>query len=142
MPSWVVEQADRFVAESIGSLPLSGKHAILTGEYTPENLLVVDGPRGPELSGMIDFGDAMVGPPIYDVLGPSTFLAAGDALAMESLFRAHGVLPWPLAPEHRRGLLALLLLHRYSNLDFQVWIPGWRDRVGSLDELAAVIWPE
>jgi hygromycin-B 7''-O-kinase len=141
MPPWVVEHADAFVAEWLPALPLDVKPSILTGEYTPENLLVMESGGGPRLSGMIDFGDAMVGPAVYDLLGPSTFLASGDPLLVQRLIEGHGHLRWPLTREQRRGLLALLLLHRYSNLDFQIWIPGWREQVSSLDALADLVWP-
>jgi hygromycin-B 7''-O-kinase len=139
MPSWVVEHVDALVADALPALALDGR-SILTGEYTPENLLVVDTPNGPRISGMIDFGDAMVGPAVYDLLGPCTFLAAGDAVLLRSVITAHGLLPWPLPRALRRGLLALLLLHRYSNLDFQIAIPAWRERARSLDELADLVW--
>jgi hygromycin-B 7''-O-kinase len=141
MPSWIVDAIDGFVAEALPALPLSAEHVVLTGEYTPFNLWVEEARGGPRLSGMLDFGDAMVGPPVYDLLGPATFLAAGDELLMRALIEAHGHLTWPLEPSMRRGLLALLLLHRYSNLDVQVRVADWRTRASSLDELAELIWP-
>jgi hypothetical protein len=37
--------------------------------------------------------------------------------------------------------MALLLLHRHSDLDAQLRIPDWRGRAHSLDELAALVFP-
>jgi hypothetical protein len=37
--------------------------------------------------------------------------------------------------------MALLLLHRHSDLSVQVRIEGWRKRARTLDELAAIVWP-
>jgi hygromycin-B 7''-O-kinase len=142
MPDWLVEGVDEFVAGALSALPLDGPHAILTGEYTPFNLLVEDTLAGPRLTGMIDFGDARIGPPVYDVLGPSTFLAGGDPLLVQTLFKRHGPVDWPLRPAIRKGLLALLLLHEFSDLDRQLRIPGWRGRAHGFDALALLVWPD
>jgi hygromycin-B 7''-O-kinase len=40
-----------------------------------------------------------------------------------------------------RRLMRLLLLHRYSHLDVQVRIDGWRDRIQTWDELQELLWP-
>jgi hygromycin-B 7''-O-kinase len=37
--------------------------------------------------------------------------------------------------------MALALLHRYSNLRFQLRLEGWESRVSSLPELEQTIWP-
>lgn len=137
-PAWVTGRLEAFALEALPALDLSPPHVVLTGEYTPFNLLFDDVDRRPTLSGMIDFGDAMVGPAVYDVLGPAVFLAGGDPVLLGAFFDALQLLPWPL-PEHlRRGLLALLLLHRYSDLDAQIRVDGWRE-LGSLEALADAI---
>ncbi|MBK9682361.1 MAG: phosphotransferase, partial [Betaproteobacteria bacterium] len=59
-----------------------GPEVILTGEYTPFNLLY----QGGKLSAMFDFGDGLVGPREYDWLGPMCFLAAGDASRLDAFF--------------------------------------------------------
>src|SRR5262249_12073003 len=116
--------------------------AILTGEYTPFNLLVAATDSGARLTGMIDLGDAMIGPREYDLLGPSLFLAAGDNTLLRTLFTHARGPRWPLEPEVRRGLLALFALHRYSNPDAQLRLAGWRDRARTMDELSQMIWPD
>lgn len=142
MPAWIVDRVDEFVADALPALPLEGARVILTGEYTPSNLLVEETRAGPRLTGMIDFGDAMIGPAIYDLLGPASFLACGDPLLLRNLIEHHGQLDWPIRAPMRRGLLALLCLHRYSNLDIQIRGIDWRTRTGTLDALALAIWPD
>jgi hygromycin-B 7''-O-kinase len=134
-PAWVVDHIDDFVPEALQAVDLAADPVILTGEYTPFNLLFQRSNGAPELSGMIDLGDAMIGPPAYDLLGPAVFLAGGDPALLAALFQARGAPPWPLRPDQRRGLLALLLVHRFSNLDAQLRVEGWR-AVGSLAALA------
>jgi hygromycin-B 7''-O-kinase len=115
LPPHLLAQLDAFVA---GPVP-EGADVILTGEYTPMNLLL--GPDG--LSGLFDFGDGLIGPREYDWLGPLCFLAAGVGARRDAFFAGYGT---PLAPDRRAGLLRLLLLHRYSHLPAQIACPGWQ----------------
>jgi len=116
-----------------GPVP-EGPDVILTGEYTPFNLLH----QGHGLSGMFDFGDGLVGPCEYDWLGPLCFLAAGDAARIDAFFDGyHGR---PFDRSRREALLRMLLLHRYSNLPMQIAVPGWQ-AAPDFAALAELIWP-
>ena len=129
LPPHLLQQLDRFVQ---GEVP-HGPDVILTGEYTPMNLLVSHG----RLCGMFDFGDGLVGPREYDWLGPMAFLAAGHAHRCRAFMDGYGV---ALGPGQRLALLRLLLLHRYSNLQLQIALPGWQHSP-SFEALAELIWP-
>lgn len=125
----LLTQLDDFIQ---GPLP-AGPNVILTGEYTPMNLLVQRG----RLSGMFDFGDGLVGPREYDWLGPLAFLAAGHAGRCKAFFDGCGVAP---DRAQRLALMRLLLLHRYSNLPAQIAHPGWQ-LASSFEALTALLWP-
>jgi hygromycin-B 7''-O-kinase len=142
MPQWLVDGIDERVRDVAALECAPGERAILTGEYTPFNLLAQRDAGGWDLTGMFDFGDAMLGPREYDLLGPSVFSCEGDAALVAALFR--GYYGTERAWDHptRMRLLTLTLLHRYASFDKQIKIPGWRDRARSLDELAALIWPD
>ncbi len=129
LPAHLLAQLDGFLA---GPLP-QGHDVILTGEYTPMNLLAQQG----RLSGMFDFGDGLVGPREYDWLGPLAFLAAGHADRCRAYFDGYGVQP---DAADRLALMRLLLLHRYSHLPAQIAHPGWQT-APSFDALSALIWP-
>ncbi len=111
-----------------------GPEVILTGEYTPFNLLY----QGGKLSAMFDFGDGLVGPREYDWLGPMCFLAAGDAARIDAFFDGYHGRPFDRG--RREALLRLLLLHRYSHLKAQIALPGWQ-AAPDFATLAALIWP-
>ena len=129
LPPHLLAQLEGFIQ---GDVP-QGPDVILTGEYTPMNLLVQQG----RLSGMFDFGDGLVGPREYDWLGPLCFLAAGHAARCEAFMAGYGAaLDAPL----RLALLRLLLLHRYSNLPAQIAHPRWQ-QAPTFEKLAALIWP-
>ena len=130
LPAQLLAQLEPFLD---GPVP-EGPDVILTGEYTPFNLLH----QGNGLSAMFDFGDGLVGPREYDWLGPLCFLAAGDAARIDAFFDGYHGRPFDRA--QREALLRLLLLHRYSNLQAQIAVPGWQ-AVPDFSQLAALIWP-
>lgn len=129
LPPHLLAQLQDFLR---GDLP-AGPRVILTGEYTPMNLLA----SGGRLVGMYDFGDGLVGPREYDWLGPLVFLAAGHAVRREAFFQGYGATP---DAAQRPALLRLLLLHRYSNLRAQIALPGW-DEAPTFEALAQRLWP-
>jgi hygromycin-B 7''-O-kinase len=136
LPAHLLDRLEDFIA---GPVP-SGPDVILTGEYTPFNLLVTPGPSGDMvLSGMFDFGDGLVGPAAYDWLGPLCFLAAGQRARREAFFSGYGM-PTPDWSVQHLALLRLLLLHRYSALKAQIACPGW-EQAADFEALAALIWP-
>ena len=140
MPDWLVSRAEAFAREALATL--DGASAVLTGEYTPFNLLVGSTAAGLRLQGMIDFGDGMVGPPAYDLLGPSVFLAAGDRSLVRALMRGYAGRADAMDPRLRRTLMGLFLTHRYCNPNTQLRLPGWRNHAQSIEELERLIWPE
>ena len=92
---------------------------LLTGEYTPFNILAQRDATGRQLTGMIDFGDAMVGPRAYDFLGPSMFSCAGEPLLVAALLRGY------FGETHA--------------MNRQTRMP--RERAASFEALAKLIWP-
>ncbi len=141
MPRWFLDRVDAFVEENLPRLPASFSSVILTGEYTPFNLLVTDSARVDRISGMIDFGDAMIGYREYDLLGPLLFSCEGHAGLVAALLNGYGYSADQQNRDLRRRLLLLQILHRYSNFKAQLRIPGGLDRVKSMEELEELIWP-
>ncbi len=141
MPDWFLTQVEHYVTTYIYLLPKYPKLVILTGEYTPFNLLVQLSHDNWEITGMIDFGDAMIGYREYDLLGPLLFLCEGKTILIQTLFEAYGYRKEEMNMKLRRRLLLLAILHRYSNLKEQIRISGWQDNVSNFDELEQIIWP-
>jgi hygromycin-B 7''-O-kinase len=133
LPLQLLAQVPDFVQ---GPLPTSPA-VMLTGEYTPMNLLVHTSEHGCTLSGMFDFGDGLVGPREYDWLGPLCFLAAGAPERCAAFAAGAG---FTLNAALQQQLLRLLLLHRYSNLGAQIAYPGWQ-QCQRLEDLGALLWP-
>jgi hygromycin-B 7''-O-kinase len=122
-------------------IPMNAAPVILTGEYNPENIFLSEHSGGWRLAGLIDFGDVMTGWREYDLLGPSTFMTGGMPGRVCSLLRGFGYSEANTDPALPRRLMALLLLHRYSNLTGQIRIEGWQQKAADLYELERLLWP-
>jgi hygromycin-B 7''-O-kinase len=70
---------------------------------------------------VVDFGDALVGPPDYDLVAAGLFVARGDAALFARLAEAAGRRP------DRRTLLAFTVFHRYAHLPWYLRETGARD---------------
>ena len=115
---------------------------ILTGEYVPENLLLHISGEDCRLGGVIDFGDVMTGWCEYDLMGPSAFMAAGHPRRMRSLFDGYGYSRDDMTFEMKRRLMALLMLHRFSDPIRHVCIENWQDKADDFLQLQELIWPD
>ncbi len=136
-----LDDVESFVRGAAGLIPITPPTVILTGEYNQENLVLDNASGNWRLAGLIDFGDVMTGWGEYDLLGPSTFMTAGMPGRAANLFRGFGYSGADLNPALSRRLMALLLLHRFSNLERQILIDGWQQKATSLGALEQLLWP-
>ena len=141
LPQKYWEGLDEIVRDATTLIPMNAAPVILTGEYIPENFLLSREGGNWRLSGLIDFGDVLTGWGEYDLLGPSAFMTAGMPRRVRSLFRGFGYSPKEVTPTVRRRLMALLLLHRFSDPIRHICIEGWQEKAGDLSELAELLWP-
>lgn len=140
LPPVLLQQIPNYLEPIQDRLKAIDKPVILTGEYTPMNLLVNQIEGVWRISGLIDFGDAMLGLPQYDLLGPGAFLIQGDKRLLREFLMAYGYSENQLTSELSHQLMALMLLHQYSNLNGQIRIQDWQDKVTSMEELEQLVW--
>jgi hygromycin-B 7''-O-kinase len=122
-------------------IPMQPQAVILTGEYIPENLLLDFRGQDCRLGGVIDFGDVMTGWCEYDLMGPSAFMAAGHPRRVRSLFDGYGYSRADITFEMKRRLMALLMLHRFSDPVRHICIDNWQDKADDFVQLQELIWP-
>jgi len=140
LPKKFLDGFDDILRDAAALIPLD-KPVILTGEYIPENFLLSRGDDGWRLSGLFDFGDVMTGFGEYDLLGPSAFMAAGMPRRVHSLFEGVGYSNADINPAMKRRLMALMLLHRFSDPIRHIRIEDWQQKAGNLFELQELLWP-
>ncbi|MDF3054977.1 MAG: hypothetical protein K0Q74_884 [Gammaproteobacteria bacterium] len=140
LPEELLQQIPDFLDSAKAILPKINRPVILTGEYTPMNLLVKQLDGTWHIDGLIDFGDAMLGLPEYDLLGPGAFLIQGDKALLKNFLIAYGYTREKLTKNLSRQLTTLMLLHQYSNLNIQVRIAGWEKKVKTIEDLENLVW--
>ena len=141
LPQKFLDGLDELLRDAAALIPVDRPPVILTGEYIPENFLLERGIAGWRLSGLIDFGDVMTGWGEYDLLGPSAFMTSGMPRRVRSLFEGYGYSSATIDPDLKRRLMALTLLHRFSDPAKHICIEGWQAKAADLHELQDLLWP-
>ena len=96
------------------------KLRLLTGEYTPFNLLFNKENNKWKLTGVIDFADSFLGDNEYDLLGPILFMFNGHKELTYSFLISYGFLEAELNDSLRKKLMIYTILHRFSNINYYI----------------------
>ena len=129
---------DDLLRDAAKLIPMDAPPVILIGEYIPENFLLACHGDQWSLAGLFDFGDVLAGWRDYDLLGPSAFMAAGRPGRVRNLLEGFGYAKLDFALKRR--LMALMLLHRASDLNSHICIDGWQEQADDLVQLQELIW--
>lgn len=140
LPDKLVGDIPKYLEYVKEFLPQIKNPVILTGEYTPMNFLVTQKSDIWHINGLIDFGDSMLGLPQYDLLGPGAFLIQGDKVLLREFLLSYGYSPDDLTEALSRQLTLLMLLHRYSNLNIQIRIENWKEKVANIKDIEKLVW--
>jgi hygromycin-B 7''-O-kinase len=124
LASKFLDGLDDLLRDAAELIPLDAPPVILTGEYIPENFLLAYHDGEWSLAGLFDFGDVLAGWRDFDLLGPSAFMAAGRPGRVHSPFEGFGYSSLDFALKRR--VMALMLLHRASDLNRHVCIEDWQ----------------
>ena len=87
--------------------------ALLNADITDEHVLVVHRDGRWRFSGVIDFGDAMMGHPHYEFVAPLVCLTIGEPSLSRTLVESYGL---ALTPALADRLTTYCLLHKYGRL--------------------------
>ncbi|MCW6507151.1 aminoglycoside phosphotransferase family protein [Lichenifustis flavocetrariae] len=140
LPEKFWDELDELIGSASSIIPMNPPRVILTGEYIPENFVMLPHQDGWRLSGLFDFGDVMTGLGEYDLLGPSAFMSAGSPGRIASLFKGFGYTGADITPALKKRLLTLMFLHRASDPLRHIRIEGWQHKVGTLGDLKDLLW--
>ncbi len=90
LPAFLLPQIPGYLESIQFFLKKIKKPVLLTGEYTPMNILVNQLSGNWHVDGLFDFGDAMLGLPEYDLLGPGAFLIQGNKQLLKNFLMGYG----------------------------------------------------
>lgn len=140
LPESLLGAIPEYLASITNTLQEISQPVLLTGEYTPMNILVKQISGIWHIVGLIDFGDSMLGKAEYDLLGPAAFLIQGNKQLLKQFLTSYGYSADKLTSNFSHLMTALMLLHRYSNLEVQIRINDWKNKIKTLKELESVVW--
>jgi len=106
---------------------------LLNADITDEHILVVKRGGRWQFSGVIDYGDAMMGHPLYEFIAPLVCITIGEPSLSRALVKSYGM---ELTPALADRLTTYCLLHKYGRLaDILERCPA-----SSGDELHRAMW--
>ena len=113
------ESLQAWLLEQVPQLPALSSR-LLHCDLTHDHFLVQQQQGQWRITGLIDFGDAMLAHPYYEFAAPLVFLTGnqtnGDVALRHSLLRAYGFAEAELGPELENHLWSCILLHRFVNV--------------------------
>ncbi|MEW9052494.1 MAG: aminoglycoside 3'-phosphotransferase/choline kinase family protein [Neobacillus sp.] len=112
------------------------KLKLLTGEYTPFNLIFNRENHKWKLTGVIDFADCFLGDPEYDLLGPILFMFNGNKELTHSFLLSYGFKEEELNDTLRKKLMIYTILHRFSNINYYISRNTNAVNIDSFEELS------
>jgi hygromycin-B 7''-O-kinase len=89
---------------------------LLSADVTDEHILVGQREGRWEVTGYIDFGDAMLGHPHYEFAAPGCSITHGSPSLQRAMLRAYGYSEAELNGELATRLMAYTVLHRFINV--------------------------
>jgi hygromycin-B 7''-O-kinase len=140
LPARLRESAPEYLARA-NLADDSSSMAFLHGDLAPENVLVskIDGRWA--VTGVFDFGNALVGRAHFDLAAPTVLLAPGDRGILREFFGGYG---WDGSERRavRSRLMAYTLIHPRAHLpSCLALIPGLA-RARSWEQVAERFWPD
>lgn len=129
LPAALVAQIDGFLAPPSPALRLL--HADLTGDH-----LFIDSVERPRLEGIIDWGDARLADPYYDLSALHLHAFRADKSLLAAFLDGYG---WEIGPDFARRAMTMTLTHEFDVLSEVRPIVPLHD-VATLGALAVRLW--
>jgi len=141
LPKRLAEQIPAYIEAARPFIATGFRPALLLADITGEHVLLHERGGSWEIAGCVDFGDAMVGDPDYEIVAPGTGIAAGDGALLRALLVAAGYREQDFGEALRRRFMAYTLMHLYAGVeDLRRTVPD-AAAAESIEELARVLWP-
>lgn len=140
LPPVLLETFDAFVKSMDLSFLNTVKPVFLHGDMAPENLFMQKTGNRWEITGFIDFGNAMVGDALFDYAAPGVLMGMGKRDRLEKLLK--NVLPANEAEREivRKRLMLYTLLHPLGDMKECFDLVGVPENETSWDAVTRKFW--
>jgi hygromycin-B 7''-O-kinase len=112
---------------------------LLSADVTDEHVLVGQRDGRWELTGYIDFGDAMVGHPYYEFVAPGCCITYRSPRLRRAMLLGYGFSEAQLDERLSEQLMAYTLLHRFIDLPYLLTLFDAR-QIAGLCDLQSALW--
>jgi hygromycin-B 7''-O-kinase len=121
-PEWIAAALDYL--DEMWAEVVQGRPVLLNADITDEHVLLAQEDGRWRMTGLIDFGDAMLGDALYEFTAPLAFIVQADVPLRRALCRGYGHLDAALNVGFFRKLAAMALLHQFADLPLYVKAAG------------------
>lgn len=112
----------------------------LHGDLAPENVLVSEANDGWRITGVLDFGNARVGDPVFDLTAPTVLLAPGNHDVITAFCAGYGLAPRE-CDALRPVLMGYTLVHNRADLGACLRLLPGLSAASAWEAVAAAFWP-
>jgi hygromycin-B 7''-O-kinase len=130
-----------FFASLEGIIDQPFQPVLLLADITREHVFIDRSDKKWRMVGYLDFGDAMLGHPDYEMVAPGLEIAGGNPELLRSLLTAAGYPENTLNQNLSQQLMAYTLIHRYVDLAAVLSLIPQARNATNLNELAHLVWP-
>jgi len=139
LPEPLIGQIEGFLPPPEELVAGRNRPALLHGDLTADHILVAHDGAGWKLKAIIDYGDALVGDPLYELIALHLDLFRYDKGLLRECLAAYGCQE-PIGSEMARKLLSLCLLFPFNAFhDYFIRNPA-ASAITNLEELADRLW--
>jgi hygromycin-B 7''-O-kinase len=136
-PAWL-PMIDAFLDEALLALDRSCPTVLLDADITDEHVLLERRDGHWQMTGLIDFGDAMLGDPLYEFVA-TTSITGNDEGLRRALYHGYGFTDEMLDDLLVQRVTAYAFLHQFTNLKWNLELAG-SPEPHTMEELHSALW--
>jgi hygromycin-B 7''-O-kinase len=121
-PEWI--EASLTCMDALWPELIAAQPVFINSDITDEHVLLQQENGRWRMTGLIDFGDAMLGGALYEFTAPLVFIGGREPVLHRALMRGYGYADAGLDAALSRRLAAIALLHQFADLPLYLRTAG------------------